>query len=110
MTSAAEYEAALVQLEEDPPDIRQYNVNIREERWTNFSLEGVKFPSDDRGCHPKRRGISSLGERFDNPLSADIKGRSLICASLAGRSQKSARNLPESRRIHKELSLVNSNY
>ena len=29
MTSAAEYEAALVQLEEDPPDIRQYNVNIR---------------------------------------------------------------------------------
>ena len=24
MTSAAEYEAALVQLEEDPPDIRQY--------------------------------------------------------------------------------------
>ena len=45
MTSAAEYEAALVQLEEDPPDIRQYNVNIREERWTNFSLEGVKFPA-----------------------------------------------------------------
>ena len=42
---AAEYEAALVQLEEDPPDIRQYNVNIREERWTNFSLEGVRFPA-----------------------------------------------------------------
>ena len=34
MTSAAEYEAALVQLEEEEPDIRQYNVNIREERWT----------------------------------------------------------------------------
>ena len=31
VTSAAEYEAALVQLEEEPPDIRQYNVNIREE-------------------------------------------------------------------------------
>ena len=45
MTSAAEYEAALCQLEDDPPDIRQYNVNIREERWTNFSLEGVKFPA-----------------------------------------------------------------
>ena len=43
MTSATEYEAALCQLEDDPPDIRQYNVNIREERWTNFSLEGVKF-------------------------------------------------------------------
>ena len=45
MTSAAEYEAALVQLEEDPRDIRQYNVNIREEGWTNFSLEGVRFPA-----------------------------------------------------------------
>ena len=45
MTSAAEYEAALVQLEEEPPDIRHYSVNIREERWTNFSLEGVRFPA-----------------------------------------------------------------
>ena len=45
MTSAAEYEAALCELEDDPPDIRQYNVNIREERWTNFSLEGVRFPA-----------------------------------------------------------------
>ena len=45
MTSAAEYEAALCQLEDDPPDIRQYNVNIREERWTNFSLEGVRLPA-----------------------------------------------------------------
>ena len=42
MTSA---EAALCQLENDPPDIRQYNANIREERWTNFSLEGVRFPA-----------------------------------------------------------------
>ena len=45
MTSAAEVEAALCQLENDPPDIREYNVNIREERWTHFSLEGVKFPA-----------------------------------------------------------------
>ena len=45
MTSAAEYEAALVQLEDEPPDIKLYNVNIREERWTNFSLEGVRFPA-----------------------------------------------------------------
>ena len=45
MTSAAEYEAALCQLEDDPPAFRQYSVNIREERWTNFSLEGVKFPA-----------------------------------------------------------------
>ena len=45
MTSAAEFEAALCQLEDDPPDIRQYNVNIREERWTHFSVEGVRFPA-----------------------------------------------------------------
>ena len=45
MTSAAEYEAALVQLENEPPDIRQCNANIREERWTSFSLEGVRFPA-----------------------------------------------------------------
>ena len=45
MTSAAEFEAALCLLEEDPPDIRLYNTNIREERWTHFFLQGVKFPA-----------------------------------------------------------------
>ena len=45
MTSPAEYEAALCQLEDDDPEIRQYSANIREERWTHFSLEGVKFPT-----------------------------------------------------------------
>ena len=45
MTSASEFEASLCLLEEDPPDIRDYNVNIREERWTHFTLEGVKFPA-----------------------------------------------------------------
>ena len=45
MTSPAEYEAAFCQLEQDPPDIRQFNANIPEERWTHFSLEGVKFPA-----------------------------------------------------------------
>ena len=45
MTSASEFEAALCQLEDDPPDIREYNTNIREERWTHFSLEGAHFPA-----------------------------------------------------------------
>ena len=45
MISPAEYEATLCQLEHDPLDIRQYNDNIREEWWTHFSLEGVKFPT-----------------------------------------------------------------
>ena len=43
MTSAVEFEAALCQLEDDPPNIREYNVNIREEKWSHFSLEGVRF-------------------------------------------------------------------
>ena len=30
MTSASEFEASLCLLEEDPPDIRDYNANIRE--------------------------------------------------------------------------------
>ena len=45
MTSASEFEASLCQLEDDPPDIRECNANIREERWTHFSLEGVSFPA-----------------------------------------------------------------
>ena len=45
MTSPAECEAALRQLEQHPPDIRQDNDNIREERWTHFSLEGVQVSS-----------------------------------------------------------------
>ena len=40
-----EYEAALRQLEQYPPEIRLLNDNIREERWTQFSLEGAKFPT-----------------------------------------------------------------
>ena len=37
MTSASEFEASLRQLEDDPPDIRECNANIREERWTFVS-------------------------------------------------------------------------
>ena len=45
MISPAKYEAALCQIEQDPPDIRKHNDNIREERWTHFYVEGVKFPT-----------------------------------------------------------------
>ena len=45
MTSASEFEASLRLLEENPSDIREYNANIGEERWTHFSLEGVRFPA-----------------------------------------------------------------
>ena len=40
MTSAAEFEAALCQLEDDPPDIREYNVNIREREMDSLFFGG----------------------------------------------------------------------
>ena len=43
MTSPAEFETVLCQLENDPPEIRLSNDNIWEERWTHFSLKGMKF-------------------------------------------------------------------
>ena len=69
-----------------------------------------EISSDDCWCHSKRRGISNLWERFDNPLSADIKGRCLVCASLTGRNQKSPWDLPKSGWDYQELPLANANY
>ena len=40
ITSAAEYEAALCQLEDDPPGIRQYNANIR--RCLDGSIDSIE--------------------------------------------------------------------
>ena len=45
MTSPLEVEAAVTRLEREPPEIREINDDIREERWTNSSLEEVKLPS-----------------------------------------------------------------
>ena len=60
MISPAEYEAALQNLENNPPDIRDLNDNIREERWTGFPFESVKFPTLVVGCC---QGLwKSLGE------------------------------------------------
>ena len=82
MTSPVEYEAALCQLEDDPPDIRQYNANIREERWTHFSLEGVKFPTTTVDVIQRGEAllmmISYLRKRPHYSLSADIASRSSV--------------------------------
>ena len=45
MSSPQEYQAVLARLETDPPDIRDINDNIKEERWLYFNLDGVKFPA-----------------------------------------------------------------
>ena len=89
MTSAAEYEAALCQLEEDPPDIRLYNVNIREERWTNFSLEGVRFPAMTIDVIQRGEALA-IFERSDHSLPTDIKSRSSIHPSIIRGNQTSS--------------------
>ena len=86
VTSLAEYEAALCQLDKDPPDIRQCNDNIREERWTHFSLEGVKFPVATVDVSREARQWPSLRETH-HPFATDFKGRSLVCASIIGRDE-----------------------
>ena len=48
MTSAAEFEAALCQLEDDPPDIREYNVNIRGREMDTLFFGRGQIPSYDR--------------------------------------------------------------
>ena len=89
MMSPAEYEAALCQLENDPPDIRQYNVNIREERWTNFSLEGVRFPAMT-GDVIQRGEALAIFERDHHSLPTDVKSRSSIHTSTVRRHKENS--------------------
>ena len=90
MTSAAEYEATLCQLEDDPPDIRQYNVNIREEGWTNFSLEGVRFPALTVDVIQRGEAIAIFERDLIINLSTDIKSRSSVHTSIVRRNQTSS--------------------
>ena len=90
MTSPAEYEAALCQLEEDPPDIRQHNANLREERWSHFSSGGCEISSRDGRCDSERRSFGYLPKRSHHSLSADIASRSSVYSSLAGRSKENS--------------------
>ena len=89
MTSPAEYEAAFCQLDNDPPDIRQYNVNTREERWTNFSLEGVRFPAMTVDVI-QRRSFGYFRKRSHHSLPTDIKSRSSIYPSTVGRHKENS--------------------
>ena len=88
MTSASEFEAALCQLEDDPPDIREHNANIREERWTHFSLEGVRFPALTVDVIQHGEALAVF-ERSDYTLSTDIKSRRSVCSCLIGRGEES---------------------
>ena len=88
MTSASEFEASLCLLEDDPPDIREYNANIREERWTHFSLEGVRFPATTVDVTQRGEALAVF-ERSNHTLSTDFKGRRPVCSCFVGWSEES---------------------
>ena len=68
VTSSAECKAALCQLEDDPPDIRQCNVNIREERWSNFSMEGVRTSyREEKLWLSSKEILSFTSNRYQEP-------------------------------------------
>ena len=84
VTSPAEqYEAALCQLEEDPPDIRQVNVNIREEEMDTFVLGGCEVSHDYGRCDSERRSTGYLRERSYRSLSPNIASRSSVHPRVA---------------------------
>ena len=78
MTSASEFEASLCLLEDDPPDIREYNANIREERWTHFSLEGVRFPATTVDVIQRGEALAVFEREWSDGLSpGSTRGRSI---------------------------------
>ena len=109
MTSAAEYESALVQLEDEPPDIRQYNANIREERWTHFSLEGVRFPATTVDVIQRgealaifERDLISTFNRYQGPLPC-------TCERLLGGVKRALEVYRRVDEANQEFSLVSTN-
>ena len=94
MTSPAQYEAALCQLEDDPPDICQCNANIREERWSNFSLEGVRFPAVTVDVIQRGEALAAVTSyvrtRSHYSFSTDLESRSPVYSSIARRSEENS--------------------
>ena len=109
MTSAAECEVALCQLEEDPPDIRQYNVSIREERWTNFLLEGVRFPGMTVDVSQRGEALAIFERDLTIHFQQISRAAALYIRALLG-GIKRVLEVYRRGRIHKELSLVHSDH
>ena len=83
LTSPAEYEAVLRQLEEDPPDIRQYNANIRREM-DPFLLGRCKVSHNYGRCDSERRRVGYLRDGSHHSLSAAIvESRSSVHLRIA---------------------------
>ena len=95
MTSLAEYEAALCQLEEDCPDIRQHNANIREEGWTHFSLEGVRFPTTTVDVIQRGEALAIFERDLIIHFQQISQAAALYIRALLG-GEKDSRNLPKS--------------
>ena len=89
LASPAECEATLCQLEQAPPDIRQFNANIREECWTHFSLEGVKFPASTVDVIQSGEALAIFEGDLNYPLPTNFTGRSLVYSSPVGGVKRS---------------------
>ena len=70
----------------NPPDIRELNDSIREESWTNFSLDSVKFPTV---AVDAVKGGESLGELIFREIS---NGSGSVCQGIVGWGEKSLGN------------------
>ena len=99
MTSPAEYEASLCQLEQDPPEIRLYNDNLREEGWTHFSLGGVKFPTATVDVSQRGEALA-IFERFAHSL---FKGGRKRALEIYRRVDDSTNSYPWSKPTTEEL-------
>ena len=81
MTSPSEYEAALRQLEQYPPDIRLLSDNAREERWTHVSLEGVKFPTATVDVIQRGEALATFErDLIIHFLPTALQSNCLVCA------------------------------
>ena len=84
MTSPAEHEAALCQIEHDPPDILQSSDNIREERWTHFSLEGSKLPTATVDVIQRREALAIFERDLIIHFQQISKAAALYARALLG--------------------------
>ena len=103
-----EFEAAISQLERDPPSIRDINDNIQEERRTNFSLEGVNFPGKTIDVVKRGAALATFEREEVNYFQQISKAAALYAKALLGGGLESFRELRQSGCCHEWLPMNGS--
>ena len=80
----AEFEAAISQMETYPPSIKDVNANIREGRWTNFSLKGVRFPTATIDVVRRGEALANFERDLVIHFQRISKAAALYTKALAG--------------------------